>query len=327
MSLKKNSPKNPEPPLRQPKEAFQRGLHATKHRFLGRLGRWVVGKKHVGEEELDTLEEALLAADVDLDTTQRLLNALIQRVKRQPYLSENELFALLGEEMMACLPLSDLPPYPLSPNATLHVVLLVGVNGVGKTTTAARLAHAYVQRGASVCLGAADTFRAAAIDQLAEWGERLSIAVISKPMGSDPSAVAFDTLKYAQDKGIQVAIIDTAGRLHNKKHLMDELAKLHRVMGKACPGAPHESLLVLDATTGQNAFAQADAFLAATSVNGIVLTKLDGTAKGGVLLGIASRYALPIRYVGLGEQLDDLTPFSPQAYVEALYLSPSKAMP
>ena len=303
--------------------SFEKGLGASKERFFERLGRRFVGKQKVTEEQLDHFEASLLAADVDLDTTRQLIEGLVRRVKKQAYLSKEELLGFLAAEALAFLPSNGFSPYAIQNNSTPHAILIVGINGVGKTTTAARLAYAYKQRGHSVCLGSADTFRAAAIDQLRLWATRLSLPLVAKEMGTDPSAVAYQTLVQSKAQGQQVAIIDTAGRLHTKKHLMDELSKLCRVMNKALPGAPHETLLVLDATTGQNAFVQAEAFLAATRVSGIVLTKLDGTAKGGVLLGVAAKYKIPICYVGMGEQPEDLYPFDPLRYVRALFGAPA----
>ena len=305
--------------MKDSSQSFRQGLLRTKTYFFSRLGRAFLGRESVTEEMMDEIEEALLSSDVDLETTQRIISGLSLRAKQLSYFDKTELLKLLKEEVQGCLSAAAELPYPLPPAGETRVVLLVGVNGVGKTTTAARLAYGYQQQGASVVLGAADTFRAAAIDQLEGWGQRLGLPVVAKNMGSDPSAVAYATLTEAKKTQTQVAIIDTAGRLHNKKHLMEELAKLHRVMGKVLPRAPHEVLLVLDASVGQNAFAQAEAFREATQVTGLVLTKLDGTAKGGVLIGLVTKFGIPVRYVGLGEGLPDLLPFKSETYVDALF--------
>ena len=266
---------------------FEEGLRSTKKTFLGRLSTIFMGQQQISEELLDEIEEVLLSADLGLEATRRVVECLSARVKKDKYLNKEQLMELLKSEMYALLPVDDTQSFPLQMDGSLYTILLVGVNGVGKTTTAARLAYGYQQKGASVILGAADTFRAAAIDQLQTWGQRLGVEVVAKNMGSDPGSVAYETIAVAQRQRAQVAIIDTAGRLHNKKHLMEELAKIRRVMGKAIPNAPDETLLVLDAGTGQNAFAQTEAFLSATQITGFVLTKLDGTSRGGVLFGIS----------------------------------------
>ena len=292
-------------------------MEQKKIKFFGRIGRSLIGRSSIESDLLDTVEETLLCADVGLDTTSQIVQGLQKRVRTDKYIGKEQLMQLLKEEMMDCFPTVDAEtPFPIANQP--HIILLVGVNGTGKTTTAARLGHAYQLRGNSVVLGAADTFRAAAVSQLKRWADRLHIEIVSKETGADPNAVAYATVQHASETKTQVAIIDTAGRLHNKKTLMDELTKVHRVLGKALPSAPHEVLLVLDANTGQNAFLQAEAFLAATKVTGLVLTKLDGTAKGGVLLGIAAKYRIPIRYVGVGEGVEDLQPFVKSHYIDAL---------
>lgn len=299
-------------------KAFEQGLRRTQSHFWGRLSRTLMGKRAVEESLLDEIEEILLSADVGLKATQQIISALEARVQKDKYLGKEQLMQLLQEEMQHCLPTGAKRP-PFSRSAAVQVILLVGVNGTGKTTTAARLAYGYQQQGAKVLLGAADTFRAAAIEQLQHWGQRLNIPVVAKNIGTDPSAVAYATLTEALQNHKEVVIVDTAGRLHNKQHLMDELSKLRRVMTKVIPEAPHEVLLVLDASTGQNALLQAKAFIEATQVTGLVLTKLDGTAKGGVVLGIAAQYDIPIHYVGLGEGLSDLRPFESEPYIKALF--------
>ena len=300
--------------------SFEEGLRATKSHLWGRLGRALMGKQQIDEELLDEIEETLICADLGLETTQRLMASLGERIKKDKYFGKENLFEQLKAEMCRLLPSApSSASFAANPEGSPYTILLVGVNGVGKTTTAARLAYLYQQQGASVILGAADTFRAAAISQLQSWGHRLEIPVVAKEMGSDPGAVAYATLTEATRTQTQVAIIDTAGRLHNKKHLMEELSKIRRVMGKALAGAPQEVLLVLDATTGQNAFVQAEGFVSATQVTGLVLTKLDGSARGGVLLGVSAQYALPVRYIGLGEKLRDLKAFEPSAYIEAIF--------
>jgi fused signal recognition particle receptor len=275
----------------------------------------------VDDEVLDQLEEELIGADVGVDTTLALIEKLQERVKKEKYLSTSELNGLLHEEIVSLLvdapsnQLGFIPPADKKP----YVILVVGVNGVGKTTTIGKLAHHYKEAGNTVVMGAADTFRAAAADQLTIWSERVGVAIVKQNHGADPSAVAFDTIQSAMAKNADVVLIDTAGRLHNKAHLMDELNKIKRVIEKQLPGAPHEVLLVLDGSTGQNALEQAKQFMAVTNVNALAITKLDGTAKGGVVLSIAHQCKIPVKYIGVGEQIKDLLLFDKDEFVDSLF--------
>lgn len=300
------------------------GLQKTRDNLWSRLGKLFTGKSALDDAWLDELEEALIAADVGVDTTVEILNRLQEKVARERYRNANELQQLLEQTILSLLPAAQdvaHPDQPFRVPADKHpyVVLVVGVNGVGKTTTIGKLAYQYKQAGYQVLLGAADTFRAAAVDQLTIWSERAGVPLVKQAMGADPSAVAFDTVQSAIARNMDVVIIDTAGRLHNKKHLMDELGKIRRVIGKKLPGAPHEVLLVLDGSTGQNALEQAKQFMAVTDLTGLVVTKLDGTAKGGVVLAIAHQCQIPIRYIGLGEKITDLQPFDPESFVRSLF--------
>lgn len=300
------------------------GLQKTRDNLWSRLGKLFTGKSALDDAWLDELEEALIAADVGIDTTVEILNRLQEKVARERYRNANELQQLLEQTILSLLPAAQdvaHPDQPFQVPADKHpyVVLVVGVNGVGKTTTIGKLAYQYKQAGYQVLLGAADTFRAAAVDQLIIWSERAGVPLVKQAMGADPSAVAFDTVQSAIARNMDVVIIDTAGRLHNKKHLMDELGKIRRVIGKKLPGAPHEVLLVLDGSTGQNALEQAKQFMAVTDLTGLVVTKLDGTAKGGVVLAIAHQCQIPIRYIGLGEKITDLQPFDPESFVRSLF--------
>ena len=303
------------------KETLDQGLEKTKKGFLERISKAIIGKTSVDDEVLDQLEEALIGADVGVDTTLALIEKLQERVKKDKYLSTSELNGLLHEEIVSLLvdaPSSQMgfiPPSDKKP----YVILVVGVNGVGKTTTIGKLAHHYKEAGNTVVLGAADTFRAAAADQLTIWSERVGVAIVKQNHGADPSAVAFDTIQSAMDKNTDVVLIDTAGRLHNKAHLMDELNKIKRVIEKQLPGAPHEVLLVLDGSTGQNALEQAKQFMAVTNVNALAITKLDGTAKGGVVLSIAHQCKIPVKYIGVGEQIKDLLLFDKDEFVDSLF--------
>lgn len=303
------------------KETLDQGLEKTKKGFLERISKAIIGKTSVDDEVLDQLEEALIGADVGVDTTLALIEKLQERVKKEKYLSTSELNGLLHEEIVSLLvdapsnQLGFVPPADKKP----YVILVVGVNGVGKTTTIGKLAHHYKEAGNTVVLGAADTFRAAAADQLTIWSERVGVAIVKQNHGADPSAVAFDTIQSAQAKNADVVLIDTAGRLHNKAHLMDELNKIKRVIEKQIPGAPHEVLLVLDGSTGQNALEQAKQFMAVTSVNALAITKLDGTAKGGVVLSIAHQCKIPVKYIGVGEQIKDLLLFDKDEFVDSLF--------
>jgi fused signal recognition particle receptor len=303
------------------KETLDQGLEKTKKGFLERISKAIIGKTSVDDEVLDQLEEELIGADVGVDTTLALIEKLQERVKKEKYLSTSELNGLLHEEIVSLLvdaPSSQMgfiPPSDKKP----YVILVVGVNGVGKTTTIGKLAHHYKEAGNTVVLGAADTFRAAAADQLTIWSERVGVAIVKQNHGADPSAVAFDTIQSAIAKNADVVLIDTAGRLHNKLHLMDELNKIKRVIEKQLPEAPHEVLLVLDGSTGQNALEQAKQFMAVTNVNALAITKLDGTAKGGVVLSIAHQCKIPVKYIGVGEQIKDLLLFDKDEFVDSLF--------
>jgi fused signal recognition particle receptor len=303
------------------KESLNLGLEKTKRGFLERLSKAIVGKTSVDDHVLDQLEEALIGADVGVDTTLELIDKIQLRVKKDKYVSTAELNKILHEEIVSLL--IDAPTHQLgfNPIAAIkpYVILVVGVNGVGKTTTIGKLAHQYKAVGNQVVLGAADTFRAAAVDQLTIWSERVGVSIVKQNMGSDPSAVAFDTIQSAIAKNADVVIIDTAGRLHNKSHLMDELNKIKRVIQKQLPDAPHEVLLVLDGSTGQNALEQAKQFMAVTNVNALAITKLDGTAKGGVVLAIAHQCKIPVKYIGVGEQINDLLLFNKDEFVDTLF--------
>ena len=304
------------------KESLDQGLQKTKEGFLTKLTKAVAGKSTVDEEVLDNLEDALVSADVGVDTTIEIIKKIEDRVARDKYLGTSELNKILKEEIEQLLvdaPASnsyafdsDLPTKP-------YIILVVGVNGVGKTTTIGKLAYNFREAGKNVLLGAADTFRAAAVDQLTIWSERVGVPIVKQDMGSDPAAVAFDTAQSAVAKGSEVVLIDTAGRLHNKAHLMEELSKIKRVIQKVIPDAPHEVLLVLDGSTGQNALEQAKHFTAATDVSAIAITKLDGTAKGGVVLAIANQFKIPVKFIGVGEKMTDLLVFDKHEFVDSLF--------
>jgi len=303
------------------KESLDQGLQKTKEGFLSKISKAVIGKTAIDEEVLDDLESALVGADVGIDTTVQIIDRIEKRVTKDKYLNINELNRILQEEIEATLTdppagaytfTSDLPTKP-------YVILVVGVNGAGKTTTIGKLAYNFKLAGKSVLLGAADTFRAAAVDQLTIWSERVGVPIVKQPMGSDPASVAFDAVQSGAAKGADVVIIDTAGRLHNKAHLMDELSKIKRVMSKIIPDAPHEVLLVLDGSTGQNALEQAKQFTAATEVTAITVTKLDGTAKGGVVLAIANQFRIPVKFIGVGEKMTDLLVFNKHEFVSSLF--------
>jgi len=303
------------------KESLSQGLEKTKENFFSRIGRAIAGKNTIDEEVLDHLEEALLSADVGIEMTLDIIRRIEERVKKDSYLGTSELNAMLKEEILNILPSGGgmENPFSIPEGKKPYVILVVGVNGVGKTTTIGKLSDHYHRAGLQVILGAADTFRAAAVDQLTIWSERVGIPIVKQPMGSDPSSVAFDTVQSAVARNMDVAIIDTAGRLHNKAHLMDELAKIRRVIGKLIPGAPHEVMLVLDGSTGQNAVEQARQFTAATEVTALTITKLDGTAKGGAVLAIASQFSIPVKYIGVGEKVSDLLAFDKAAFVDSLF--------
>jgi len=303
------------------KETLDLGLEKTKQGFFERISKVIIGKTSVDDEVLDQLEEALIGADVVVDTTLAIIEQIQERVKKDKYLSTSELNHILQEEIAKLLvdaPVDQMGFVPPA-NKKPYVILVVGVNGVGKTTTIGKLAHHYKVAGNEVILGAADTFRAAAVDQLTICSERVGVNIVKQNMGSDPSAVAFDTIQSAIAKNADIVLIDTAGRLHNKAHLMDELNKIKRVIQKQLPDAPHEVLLVLDGSTGQNALEQAKQFMAVTNVNALAITKLDGTAKGGVVLAIAHQCKIPVKYIGVGEQINDLLLFDKTEFVDSLF--------
>lgn len=307
---------------REKKEQLDQGLEKTKSSVFSKLTKAIAGRSTVDDSFLDDLEEILVTSDVGVETTLKIIDRLQRRVAREKYLNTKELNSILQEEVIALLEENrsdETIGFELPLNSRPYVVMVVGVNGVGKTTTIGKLAWNYRQAGHTVLLGAADTFRAAAISQLEIWAERAGVPVVSHKMGSDPAAVAYETVQKAVSTGVDVAIIDTAGRLHNKINLMNELSKVKRVMQKVIPAAPHEVLLVLDASTGQNAFEQARQFIASTEVTGLALTKLDGTAKGGVVIGISDQFRIPVKYIGIGEKIDQLQPFDRRAFVESLF--------
>ncbi len=304
------------------KENLDAGLQKTKESFFSKITKAIAGKSSVDEEVLDNLEEALVGADVGIETTLQIIDRIEKRVKEDKYLGTGELNKLLQEEIQNVLIDSDDVSYKnfeVPANKKPYIILVVGVNGVGKTTTIGKLAYNYKKAGHNVLLGAADTFRAAAVDQLTIWSERVGVPIVKQAMGSDPSAVAFDTVQSAMAKGSDIVIIDTAGRLHNKVHLMEELSKIKRVIKKILPDAPHEVMLVLDGSTGQNALEQAKHFTAATDVSSLTITKLDGTAKGGVVLAIANQFKIPVKFIGVGEKIDDLLIFDKKEFVDSLF--------
>lgn len=309
---------------KQQKEDLDKGLEKTRQNVFSKISKAVVGKSKVDDEVLDNLEEALVLSDVGVKTTLKIIERVEERVARDKYLGTEELNLILREEIEKLLQennTSDGEDFELPEGKKPYVILVVGVNGVGKTTTIGKLAYNFKRVGKSVILGAADTFRAAAVDQITIWAERAGVPLISQGMNADPASVAYDTLKSAIAQNADVAIIDTAGRLHNKVNLMNELSKIRRVMQKLMPDAPHEILLVLDASTGQNAIEQAKQFIAATEVNAIALTKLDGTAKGGVVIGISEQFKIPVKYIGVGEKMEDLQVFNRSLFVETLFSS------
>lgn len=308
---------------KEKKETLDNGLERTKQGFFNKISRAIAGKSKVDDDVLDELEEVFITSDVGVDTTLKIIDRLQKRVARDKFVSSSELNALLRDEI--CQLLAENNNESTDEDFTVpaghhpHVIMVVGVNGVGKTTTIGKLAAQFKGAGNKVMLGAADTFRAAAVEQLDIWGERAGVPVVKQKLGADPAAVAFDTLQSAKANDIDVVIIDTAGRLHNKKGLMDELSKIRNVMERVVPGAPHEVLLVLDGSTGQNAFEQARQFVAATQVNELAVTKLDGTAKGGVVIGISDQFKIPVKYIGLGEGINDLQVFHKREFVESLF--------
>ncbi len=304
------------------KETLDKGLSKTKESLFGKIARAIAGKSTIDDDVLDNLEEVLVTSDVGVATTLKIINRVKKRVERDKYVTTNELNNILRDEIASMIienqsPVTD--DFEVPANQKPYVILVVGVNGVGKTTTIGKLAYQFKKAGNKVYLGAADTFRAAAVEQLDIWGERVGVPVIKQKMGADPASVAFDTLNSATANKADVVIIDTAGRLHNKINLMNELAKIKNVMKKVVPDAPHEVLLVLDGSTGQNAFEQAKQFIKATEVNALAVTKLDGTAKGGVVIGISDQFQVPVKYIGLGEGMEDLQIFRRREFVDSLF--------
>ena len=311
---------------REKKEKLDKGLFVTKQSFISRISKALLGKTVVDHEVLANLEEILITSDVGVDTSMKIISNVQKRIEKQKSAAPDKVFQALKDEIALLLSVSkgDASPqqagaFELPVGSKPYVIMVVGVNGVGKTTTIGKLAHQYKQNQKSVVLGAADTFRAAAVDQLTIWSKRVDVPLVSQGMGADPASVAFDTLKSAISRNADVVIIDTAGRLHNKVNLMNELGKIKKVMQKLVPDAPHEILLVLDGSTGQNAIEQCRQFTATTQVNALAITKLDGTAKGGVVIAIADQFKIPVKYIGVGEQMDDLQPFDGQTFAEALF--------
>jgi fused signal recognition particle receptor len=304
------------------KETLEQGLQKTKESFLSKITKAIAGKSSVDDEVLDSLEEALVSADVGIETTVKIIERIEKRVSKDKYLNTTELNKMLQQEIEAILvdaPENNQYSFASELPAKPYVILVVGVNGVGKTTTIGKLAYNFKKAGKNVLLGAADTFRAAAVDQLTIWSERVGVPIVKQDMGSDPAAVAFDTVQSGVARGSDVIIIDTAGRLHNKAYLMEELSKIKRVVQKVIPHAPHEVMLVLDGSTGQNALEQARQFTATTDVTALTITKLDGTAKGGVVLAIASQFKIPVKFIGVGEQMDNLLVFDKHEFVDSLF--------
>ena len=307
---------------KEKKENLDKGLEKTKESVFKKLSRVAVGKSKVDDTVLDNLEEVLISSDVGVDTTIKIIKRIEKRVAKDKYLNIRELNLILKEEIEALLEENrsdNSDDFSITSNKKPYVIMVVGVNGVGKTTTIAKLAYQFRKSGKKVLLGAADTFRAAAVDQLEIWAERAGVDIVKQKMGSDPASVAYDTLSSALSKEIDIVLIDTAGRLHNRLALMDELAKIRRVMQKIIPDAPHEILLILDGSTGQNAFEQTRQFIRVTDVNALALTKLDGTAKGGVVIGISDQFNIPVRYIGIGEGLDDIQVFNRKEFVDSLF--------
>lgn len=307
---------------KEKKDTLDKGLSKTKESVFSKLTKAIVGKSKVDDSVLDELEEILITSDVGVDTTLKIISRIEKRAATDKYVTTEELTKILREEIAALLTenkTEDMDDFTISDDKKPYVIMVVGVNGVGKTTTIGKLAYQFKKSGKKVYLGAADTFRAAAVEQLTIWGERVDVPVIKQSMGADPASVAYDTLNSAKANDADVVIIDTAGRLHNKINLMNELTKIKNVMKKIVPDAPHEILLVLDGSTGQNAFEQAKQFTAATEVNALAITKLDGTAKGGVVIGISDHFKIPVKYIGLGEGIEDLQVFNKKAFVDSLF--------
>lgn len=304
------------------KENLNKGLAKTKESVFKKLTRVVVGKSSVDDDVLDELEEILISSDVGVDTTLKIIERIEKRVANDKFLGTSELNRILKEEIAGLLEENnnaDYEAYDLAKSEFPYVIMVVGVNGVGKTTTIGKMAYQFKAAGKKVMLGAADTFRAAAVDQLIIWADRVGVPVVNQGMGADPASVAFETLTQAKENGVDVVIIDTAGRLHNKINLMNELSKVKRVMDRVIPGAPHEVLLILDGSTGQNAFEQAKQFTKATEVNALAITKLDGTAKGGVVIGVSDQFKVPVKYIGIGEGMEDLQVFNRNEFVDSLF--------
>jgi fused signal recognition particle receptor len=307
---------------REKKERLDQGLQKTKSNIFNRISKAIIGKSTVDDEVLDNLEEILVSSDVGVETTLRIIERIQARASKDKYLGTGELNSLLKEEIAALLQENnnkDLTEFTIPENIKPYVIMVVGVNGVGKTTTIGKLAWQLKKAGKSVLLGAADTFRAAAVEQITIWAERVGVPIVTQGMGADPASVAYDTVKSGIARDVDVVIIDTAGRLHNKINLMNELSKIRKVIQKLIPDAPHEVLLILDASTGQNAFEQAKQFTAATEVNALALTKLDGTAKGGVVIGISDQFRIPVKYIGVGEGIEDLQVFNRVEFVDSLF--------
>lgn len=307
---------------REQKEDLNKGLEKTKQSLFSKITKAIAGKSRVDDEVLDELEQILISSDVGVDTTVKIIDRLNKRVARDKYMSADELNGIMKDEIVQLLSENNTPDqeaFTLPSDKKPYIMLIVGVNGVGKTTTIGKLAWQFKEQGKKVLLGAADTFRAAAVDQLTIWSERAGVPIVKQQMGADPAAVAFDTVNVAKSQDADVVLIDTAGRLHNKVNLMNELSKIKRVIQKVYPDAPHDVMLVLDASTGQNALEQAKQFTAATDVTCIALTKLDGTAKGGVVLGIADQFKIPVRYIGVGEKMHQLQVFNKKEFVDALF--------
>jgi fused signal recognition particle receptor len=312
---------------KEKKETLTQGLEKSKQSFFEKIGKSIVGKSTVDDEVLDNLEETLISSDVGVATTLKIINRIEKRVQKDKYLNAKELDLILKEEIMALLSENSFEntlqnPFSISTQGEPHVIMIVGVNGVGKTTTIGKLAHQFKQQGKKVILGAGDTFRAGAVDQLTIWAERVGVEIVKQKMGSDPASVAFDTVQSAKSKGADIVLLDTAGRLHNKINLMNELSKVKQVMKKIIPNAPHEVLLVLDGSTGQNAFEQAKQFTASTEVTALAITKLDGTAKGGVVIGISDQFQIPVKFIGVGEGMEDLQPFDKYEFVDSFFAKP-----
>ena len=308
---------------RSKKETLDQGLEKTKQSFLDKIKRAVIGKSSVDDEVLDNLEEILITSDVGVETTLKIIKRIQERIAKDKVLNTDEIQRILKEEIISLLAENPLKEFSSEqtdiPDAKPYVIMVVGVNGVGKTTSIGKLAYQFKKAGKKVVLGASDTFRAAAVDQLIIWAERVGVPIVQQGMNADPASVAFDTLQSAKSQGADVVIIDTAGRLHNKINLMNELSKIKSVMGKVVPGAPHEILLVIDGSTGQNAFEQAKQFSQATEINALAVTKLDGTAKGGVVIGISDQMNIPVKYIGVGEKMEDLQLFDRNLFVESLF--------